>query len=88
VGVSAVAGATLLMRSNKLLPSYLFRAPVGLFATVYLVVSVFLAFYDKSGLVAYPSHVIAFCLGVSVPILARSMRIVRRSNQVTAPHSG
>jgi membrane associated rhomboid family serine protease len=84
VGVSAVAGATLLMRPDRMLPWYLFRAPVGLFASIYLVFNVFLMFYDRSGLIAYPSHVLAFFLGVAIWVLFKETRrspTVRRPSQ-------
>ncbi len=71
VGVSAVAGATLLMKPRTTLPWYLFHAPVGLFATIYLVFNVFLAVTDSSGLVAYPSHVLAFALGVVILVVLK-----------------
>ena len=77
--VAAVAGGALLIKPDKTLPSVLFRAPVGLFATTYLVLNIVLAFYDQSGFIAYPSHVIGFGVGL---ILAISLK---RRNHILRP---
>ncbi len=82
VGVSAVAGATLLMKPNRVMPWYRFRAPVGLVAAMYIVFNLFLAWTDTGNLIAYPSHVIGFLVGVSLyALFSRADRSPRPSGQ-------
>ncbi len=70
IAVSALIGASLVALPNRQSPIFLFRAPLGLVAVIYLVFNAFLAFYGQTVTgIAYPSHVRGFLVGVVVAIV-------------------
>lgn len=80
IAVSAVIGAVLVTMPNKPSPIFLFNAPLGLVATIYLIFNVFFAFYGQTALgIAYPSHVIGFIVGAGISLLVDSRMIPRES---------
>lgn len=75
IAVSAVVGASLVAIPDRKAPVFLFRAPLGLIAFIYLVFNAFLAYYAQATQgIAYPSHVIGFLVGAAVMLLARKVR--------------
>ncbi len=69
------------------MPVRFFRVPVGLFALVYLLFNVVLAFFAQGGPITYPSHVIAFGRGFAIAALGRRGRL-RAGPLATLPGSG
>jgi len=76
IAVSTVIGAVLAAIPMRRSPFFLFHAPLGLVATVYLIFNAFmtLAVPDSAGGVAYPSHVIGFVVGIAISLIWRAAR--------------
>lgn len=75
IAVSAVIGASLVAIPDRKAPIFLFRAPLGLVAVIYLVFNAFLAYYTQAAQgIAYPSHVIGFFMGAAAALLMRQTR--------------
>jgi len=75
IAVSAVVGASLVAIPQKKSPVYLFYAPLGLIAVIYVVFNTFFAYYGQTAAgIAYPSHVIGFIMGAGIALLARISR--------------
>ena len=71
IAVSALLGAVIVLNpSDKSSPLFLLL-PLGLVAVIYVIFNAFMLLYDQSGGVAWPSHIIGFCVGVFFGVLWR-----------------
>jgi membrane associated rhomboid family serine protease len=83
IAISSVIGAVLVMMPFKPAPIFLFRAPLGLIATIYLIFNAFFAYWADSSLYSpYTSRLIGFFVGVGIPLLIIG---VTRSKQPRTP---
>jgi Rhomboid family len=72
IAISSVIGAVLVMMPFKPAPIFLFRAPLGLIAIIYLIFNAFFAYYGQTALgIAYPSHIIGFFVGTAIALVQR-----------------
>jgi membrane associated rhomboid family serine protease len=82
IAISSVIGAVLVMMPFKPAPIFLFRAPLGLIAIIYLIFNLFFAYYGQTALgIAYPSHVIGFFVGIAIALV---LRVYQRKRLIDA----
>ena len=72
IAISALAGAALLIvKIDKPASPLVLYAPIGLVAIIYVIFNVFMLIFDRSGGVAWPSHIIGFVIGVNFGLMWR-----------------